>query len=130
MLGRPHAGEFPRGRAQAPCVFPTGLTPKHGQLLLRRYLNLTVAEANVAYLLPSGLTVKEMASRTERSVSTIKHHLEHILGKTLTANGRELAALVTAVLWWATVRDGAVAVENSPCPIDPGRSADVEGRSL
>lgn len=82
-------------------ILPPHLSVTEAQLILRRHLQITEAESEVIYLLPLGLTVKELAKRTERSTSTVKGHLEHVTRRTGTANSRELASLVTAVLWWA-----------------------------
>jgi DNA-binding CsgD family transcriptional regulator len=82
-------------------VLPCRVSTGDAFRVLQRHLGLTEAESAVAYLVAFGLTVKELAARTDREPSTVKGHLEHICRKTRAANSREVAALVTAVMWWA-----------------------------
>jgi DNA-binding NarL/FixJ family response regulator len=90
-----------------PCPTARSLLPPHlperrALQILQRQLGITETETQIVYLLPLGLTVKEVACRTNRAPSTVKGHLEHATRRTGTANTRELASLVTAVLWWAS----------------------------
>lgn len=87
-------------------LLPPHVTERRALQILQRELDLTEAESQIVYLLPLGLTVKQLACRTNRAPSTVKGHLEHIARKTKTSNGRELASPVTAVLWWAASRSG------------------------
>jgi DNA-binding CsgD family transcriptional regulator len=84
-------------------------------LLLESRLGLTTAEAAVAYWLPFGLTVEEIAKEMGRSPSTVKGHLEHITRKTGTTNARQLASLITGTVWWVALHG----------PNGPGHLADA-----
>lgn len=59
-----------------------------------RMLNLTAAEAKVACLLVTGLSVEEVAQRLGNKSSTIRAHLKSIFGKTDTGRQSELVGII------------------------------------
>lgn len=57
-------------------------------------------EALVILEVASGKSVTEIAVDFERSESTVKGHIESVSHKLGTHNGRQIAALVVATVWW------------------------------
>jgi DNA-binding CsgD family transcriptional regulator len=62
--------------------------------LLVEAFGLTPAEADLATDLLAGLSVREIAAASERSVATVRTHLASLLAKTGTARQSELVRLL------------------------------------
>jgi DNA-binding CsgD family transcriptional regulator len=62
--------------------------------LLVEAFELTPAEADLAIDLLAGLSVREIAVASERSIATVRTHLASLLAKTGTARQSELVRLL------------------------------------
>jgi DNA-binding CsgD family transcriptional regulator len=70
------------------------LAPAIDVQMLRDWYDLTLAEARVAMLLASGLSVDEIAERLGIGANTARTHLKSIFGKTDTRRQGELIRLL------------------------------------
>lgn len=72
---------------------PSARAHPHRSLLLEAF-ELTPAEADLAADLLAGLSVREIAANSGRSIATVRTHLASLLGKTGTARQSELVRLL------------------------------------
>jgi DNA-binding CsgD family transcriptional regulator len=71
-----------------------GVAPPPDRARLEQLFGLTSAEADVAALLGSGTSVEDIATQRNRSISTIRTQVRHILAKTGAGSIRHLVALL------------------------------------
>ena len=64
---------------------------------LQATLGLSPAEAEIAALLASGWTTREIAARTGRGYNTVRTHLKHVFAKLGVSRQLEVAQVVTAL---------------------------------